>query len=294
VTGPNDEMRPRGIARLRTTSLRIETVEDLERLSQLLFKGGAGGQPNVDRPEKVARIILAGMEVGLSPAQSLDSIMISKTGRCSIWGDAALALIHASGLMELETFKEWVDGEGEARTGHCQAKRVSGTLQHYTFSVADANKAGLIERAKGQKGDGPWVTYQDRMLVMRARGFLLRDHYSDVLRGLITTEEAQDVIETEVKVVEVRQDKQLPPATAPATAGITEDQMRELVSIRGLMIAARGIQNEPASVAAMWKEVLDEFHVESAKQLTAEQADQLIAKLGPANDPFAYTKPSTT
>jgi hypothetical protein len=52
--------------------------------------------------------------------------------------------------------------------------------------VADAKAAGLW--AKG----GPWTQYPKRMLAMRARGFALRNAFADVLRGLVTAEEAGD------------------------------------------------------------------------------------------------------
>jgi hypothetical protein len=54
------------------------------------------------------------------------------------------------------------------------------------FSVADAKKAGLWGK------QGPWTQYPKRMLQLRARGFALRDAFPDVLRGLVTAEEAQD------------------------------------------------------------------------------------------------------
>ena len=54
------------------------------------------------------------------------------------------------------------------------------------FSVADAKKAGLWGKS------GPWSQYSKRMLQLRARGFALRDAFPDVLKGLVTAEEAQD------------------------------------------------------------------------------------------------------
>jgi len=69
----------------------------------------------------------------------------------------------------------------------CQAKRrgyAKPTIA--TFSVADAKKAGLWGKS------GPWQQYPKRMLQLRARGFALRDAFPDVLRGLVTAEEAQD------------------------------------------------------------------------------------------------------
>jgi predicted ATPase len=52
--------------------------------------------------------------------------------------------------------------------------------------VADAKKAGLWGKT------GPWSQYSKRMLQLRARGFALRDAFPDVLKGLVTAEEAQD------------------------------------------------------------------------------------------------------
>ena len=50
----------------------------------------------------------------------------------------------------------------------------------------DAKRAGLWTKA------GPWQTYPRRMLQMRARSFALRDAFPDVLKGLISVEEALD------------------------------------------------------------------------------------------------------
>ena len=55
------------------------------------------------------------------------------------------------------------------------------------FSVADAKKAGLWGK------QGPWTNYPDRMLLFRARGFILRDVFGDVLKGFKTTEELADI-----------------------------------------------------------------------------------------------------
>lgn len=296
-------------------TLRIESVGDLMALSELMFKGGASAMPNIDRPEKVARIILAGMEVGLSPAQSLESIWIGKNGKTAIWGDGAIALVRASGLIEGDSFKEWVDGEGEDRTGHCQAKRVGGELMTKTFTVREANKAGLIERARGKNGDGPWVTYQDRMLVARARGFLLRDLFPDVLRGLVTTEELQDY-PTEAITVQATvtsavanapqvstaaacpepvavQTPALPAAAVDRPDGVTREQLAEIGNIRTSMLAGKSIR-EPEAQAAAWKELLATYSVSSAREFTNVQAAAFIDVEGKKYDPFTHPGTPTT
>lgn len=56
-----------------------------------------------------------------------------------------------------------------------------------TFSIADAKRAKLWGKP------GPWTEYPARMLQMRARSFALRDAFPDVLKGLRTVEELQDI-----------------------------------------------------------------------------------------------------
>ncbi|HEY1188438.1 MAG TPA: hypothetical protein VGE74_12375 [Gemmata sp.] len=207
---------PKTASLVRSPSgLQINTVADLKAVAEMLYNGGLT-PPNIDNPNKVAAVIMCGMEVGLAPIQALGSIMLTG-GRMSIYGDAGIALVRASG--QLEAIEEWVEGEGENRTAHCKGKRRGEPERHYTFSMADANRGRLIERARGKdgKGWGPWLATPDRMMMYRARGYFLRDHFPDILRGLITFEEAQDgsVTETEVKVVSVNGVPVDPPATAP-------------------------------------------------------------------------------
>ena len=59
---------------------------------------------------------------------------------------------------------------------------------------------------------GPWQQYPDRMLQMRARGFALRDTFADVLRGLISREEAEDMPSPPPPTIEGRAE---PPDSPP-------------------------------------------------------------------------------
>ena len=68
----------------------------------------------------------------------------------------------------------------------CVAKRKGRKPVTARFSVEDAKRAGLWGK------QGPWSAYPKRMMQMRARGFALRDAFPDVLKGMITVEEAQD------------------------------------------------------------------------------------------------------
>jgi len=86
-----------------------------------------------------------------------------------------------------EFVAEQVEGDGDAMVATCEAKRRGYPKSTVVrFSVADAKKAGLWGKT------GPWTQYPKRMLQLRARGFALRDAFPDVLKGLVTAEEAQD------------------------------------------------------------------------------------------------------
>lgn len=111
-------------------------------------------------------------------------------------------LCRASGLVSY--IREWSEGEGDALTFYCETKRKDDPQPIMgKFSVSDAKRANLWKETarttrEGKNGtytvdSGPWWSYPTRMLQMRARGFCLRDAYPDVLKGLISAEEAADI-----------------------------------------------------------------------------------------------------
>lgn len=154
------------------------------RIAQAVCVAGMAPK-GLDSPERAFVAIMHGLEVGFPPMQALQSIAVIN-GRPSIWGDGALGLVQASGLME--SHKEWFEGTGEQRKALCLVKRKGDPeMKLGEFSVADAKTAGLWKKS------GPWTQYSDRMLKMRARAFALRDGFSDVLRGLSIAEEASDI-----------------------------------------------------------------------------------------------------
>jgi hypothetical protein len=144
------------------------------------------------KPESCLLAIQHGSEIGLSPMQSLQNIACIN-GRPAIWGDAALALCLASPVCD--GIHETIEGDGDNMTAVCQTSRRGKDANVVArFSVADAKKANLWGKT------GPWTQYPKRMLQLRARGFALRDAFPDVLRGLVTAEEAQDYPETPAAV----------------------------------------------------------------------------------------------
>jgi hypothetical protein len=182
-------VQPRGLA--------LDTFEDAFRFSKLVATSDFAPKDFRGKPESCLLAIQHGAELGLSPMQSLQSIAVVN-GRPSVYGDTALAVCKGSPVCEW--VRETIEGEGEHMVAVCQAKR-RGDAQpvESRFGVAEAKKAGLW--GKG----GPWTQYPRRMLQMRARGFALRDAFPDVLRGLVTAEEAADYTHVETEPVRVTQ-----------------------------------------------------------------------------------------
>jgi hypothetical protein len=170
------QTQPRGLA--------LQSVTDAMKFSETVANSDFAPKDFRGKPASCMLAIQCGAEIGLAPLQSLQSIAVVN-GRPSVYGDAALAVCKASNVCEYVT--ESIDGDGEQMVATCTAKR-RGYPQPTVvkFSVADAKKASLWGKS------GPWSQYPRRMLQMRARGFALRDAFPDVLKGLVTAEEAQD------------------------------------------------------------------------------------------------------
>ena len=180
--------------------LRPQSFPELVQFAQMAAKSQMVPKDFVGKPENIMLAIQMGSELGLAPMQSLQNIAIVN-GRPSVWGDALIGLCRQS--EHCHDIREWFEGDGDGLTAFCEATRHGSNPVVQSFSVADAKKAGLWKtepRTKKQGRDGayevdsgPWYSYPRRMLQMRARGFALRDAFPDVLRGLISAEEAADI-----------------------------------------------------------------------------------------------------
>lgn len=304
-------------------SLVIQNVDELMKLATILYHGGASQIEGCGRPEAVAHVILAGAEVGLSPTQSLSTIMLVN-GKTSVYGDGALALVMASGLME--EFKEWNDGEGDNLTYYCQTRR-KGETESITrsFSVTQAKTAELW-------GKRTWKKFPERMQQMRPRGYALRDKFPDVLRGLMIWEEIVDVVpdvnvvnttatvvvagstsnQHEIRMVAAHVDTAsatpapvqstatpTPVVTAatvtPSTSSsspdpngpVTDAQKEEFLTIRNLVMASKAITDKVGQKAE-WEQALAPYGVSSVGQMTFGLAAKVIDELGKKHDPFGH------
>lgn len=160
-------------------------LEQLWRLAVIMAKSGLMPK-GLQTPEAVCVAVQMGLEVGLTPMQAVQNIAVIN-GRPSVWGDAGLALVEASG--KLEDFKETIEEKNGTVTATCWAKRKNRpTPVERTFTTIDAKNAGLA-------GKDIWKQYPKRMTQMRARWWVLKDLFADVLKGLKSAEEMDDIID---------------------------------------------------------------------------------------------------
>ena len=235
--------------------LALATFEDAFRFATMVAKSDFAPKDFKGKPESCLLAIQHGSEIGLSPMQSLQNIACIN-GRPAIWGDAALAVAMASPVCEY--VREHIEGDGDQAVAVCEAKRRGYEKPTVArFSMADAKRAGLAGKT------GPWTQYPRRMLQLRARGFALRDCFPDVLKGLVTAEEAQDYPAPEVTVVQSRPTPEVRPK-------FDTDERADPVAVARALIEATNEIPKLDLLRARIDQRLQE------KVLTPFQADELL------------------
>lgn len=164
--------------------LNPSTFDEAIKMAEILGRSNLVPKDFQGNPGNILVAMQWGMELGMAPLQAMQNIAVIN-GRPSLWGDAVIAIARSA--PSCEYIQETIEGEGDRMTAVCKAKRKGQPEEVRTFSVADAQQAGLWGKV------GPWKTNPKRMLQMRARSFAIRDVFADSLRGMAVAEEQQDI-----------------------------------------------------------------------------------------------------
>lgn len=132
-------------------------------------------------PQQALVAMMAGKDLGLSYMQSLRAFHIIE-GRPALSAEAMVAV--CLGRPDVCEFFRTVSVSNISAT--VETKRVGSETRQETFTIEDAKTAGLV------KDKGNWVKYPGRMCLARARSFLARDVYPDLLMGLYDPDEIED------------------------------------------------------------------------------------------------------
>jgi len=134
-------------------------------------------------PADVLFIILVGESLNLNPATSLMNIY-NVNGLPSMKADLKLALAKRHPEYAGCTIK----GDDKQCTVEMKRKLPSGQIETVisTFTMQDAIRAGLAKKDN-------WVHYPARMLKARAVSYAVNDLFPDIVFGMLSKEEAEDI-----------------------------------------------------------------------------------------------------
>lgn len=269
----------------QTFSLAPQNLDEALRFADMLSKSSMVPKDYQGNPANCIIAMQWGMEIGLQPLQAMQNIAVIN-GRPSIWGDAMLAIVRGSGL--LEYIKEDPTPEGCV----CKVKRKGEDEAVREFTVEDAKKAGLLGK------QGPWQQNPKRMMQMRARAFALRDVFPDVLRGVHVAEIAQDE-PAEKDITAESQDTTAAPAKKSRVNSVRAALTKgETVSLDDALAKIRNAQNQeeltavgenvcpklakedlPAARAAFKQRQKELSEIVIIDQAAPESLDALVAEL---------------
>lgn len=265
------------------------TITEAIQFSEMLASSQMVPKAYQGKPQDIMVCVQWGYEIGLAPMQALQNIAVIN-GKPSVYGDAAMALVQASPVCE--DIEEYFEAEGTPNpVAVCVAKRKGRKPVVAKFSVEDAKRAGLWGK------QGPWSAYPKRMMQMRARGFALRDAFPDVLKGLITAEEAQDFPDE----AKPKQSKDITPrnpldviAPEPAPAITNEPAV-----IEAAFAADQEADDVNALIAEATSEGLEVVDIPEVKEdaalvalaEAADIADKMVERFAPAVEGFALLVP---
>lgn len=163
---------------MATTEIQKAKIAGIQELTEWgKFAVGAGVLPAGTTAMQAMAIIQTGNELGIQPMTALRTMQFIK-GRLTLSVQLQLALARQQGVEIADIVAE---------EGKCTAILKRGEEKAtciYTLEMA--KKAGLTSKDN-------WVNYPAQMLRWRAIGDALRLIAPDLILGLISTEEAQDM-----------------------------------------------------------------------------------------------------
>lgn len=185
--------------RVGREGVQLTTLDEMFRWSRFVSIAKLAPK-GLDTPEQVMVATQMGMELGMSPMESLRSIVVIN-GLPGLRGETAATRLYGSKLVKY--FREWYENLPPAGTPlgswpvdakHViDVQRVDWPRERFEFSVDDAKVAKLWMK-KGRDGqDTPWVTYPKRMLRWRNLGFCIKDRFPEISHRMPLAEEVIDL-----------------------------------------------------------------------------------------------------
>lgn len=209
---------------------------NMQELMSLAKHAAATNFYGAKSPEQALLLMMRGRDLGWSYTQALAGFHVIE-GRPALTADAVAALAMSDPRCE---YLRPVEQTPTSATWEIKV-RGEDTPRRSTFTVADAQAAGLVKEKSG------WTKYPGRMCSARAKAFLVRDTFPDRLMGLITTDEAQEIADERRERPSVAQAQ---PRTV-AAAEVVEAQPSPADALRRQIVEASTRAEMDAAVAAI-------------------------------------------
>lgn len=238
-------------------SIEPSNMTELRALAKDAADSGFYGAKNA---AQAMMILMTGRDLGFSYSQALRAFHVIKE-KVSITADGAVAVCLAR-----PDLCEYFDAVEESATSCTwRTKRVGRPEKRETFTMDDAAKADLLKQ-----NEAMYRKYPKRMLSARAKMFLARDVYPELILGLLSHEEADDIAaERATRRAPVEPARVVPAVVADAEFTQVEDpSIAESERLETLINEAPTLEDRDAVV----KEVVKAF---KAKRINQIQYDGL-------------------
>ena len=160
--------------------LQIHDMDSAYRISKALSNSGLVPTAVRGKPDDILLILLWGNELEVGPASALANVAVIE-GKPSISAKLAMGLCLRSPVCERFEMEE-----SSTERATFVTKRVGHREQRITYSVEDAKRAELIGRRN-------WKRDPAAMLRARASMALAGAVYPDIVAGLLTPDQIEDV-----------------------------------------------------------------------------------------------------
>lgn len=179
---------------------RYSTAEIIDKLAKVAHESRMFNTANQNA---AAVIMLRGAAFGLSDPFQAFALWEMVNGKLRMRPEGMLALIHASGKIEVS-----FNPKNDATVAEVTMRRKdTGFTFTASFTIEQAIHAGLVRQAGTTRNDGSvrqqgsaWESYPERMLMWRVVGFCASVVCPDILNGMTRKEwrgEIVDVTEPE-------------------------------------------------------------------------------------------------
>ena len=157
-----------------------EHMATLLKVAERVFMSGVC-PPDHKNMDQTFAVMLAGAELGLGPMQSIRSIQIVK-GKLANTADFSIALCVRSPVCE---YFRLVSGD-DKKAIYETRRRAAPAATTLSYSIEQAQRAGLA-------GNGTWKAHPEAMLRARCAAALARAVYPDLVAGIYTNDEADEI-----------------------------------------------------------------------------------------------------